>query len=125
MVFGETTNIAQVVECPRCKHSWRAVFILGSLGVECPNCKIMLKIEFLVVVKDEPIERMKDPDEARSVRALDAAEQGSEPTSEAIQAYMKEHNENYYNAREALRNKAYGGKPPHGFQSWGDYWKSY
>lgn len=49
----------------------------------------------------------------------------AEPTEKEIYAYMKTHPENYYNARERLREKAYGGKPPHGFQSWGDYWKSY
>ena len=30
-----------------------------------------------------------------------------------------------YASREVARGKAYGGKPPNGFQSWGDYWKSY
>lgn len=34
-------------------------------------------------------------------------------------------NKDYYAAREELRERAYGGKPPNGFQSWGDYWKSY
>jgi hypothetical protein len=50
---------------------------------------------------------------------------GKEPSDKEIQDYMREHNENYYNSRERLREKAYGGKPPEGFQSWGDYWKSY
>ena len=48
-----------------------------------------------------------------------------EPTEEEIRRYMKENNENYYNARERLREHAYGGKPPGGYRSWGDYWKSY
>jgi hypothetical protein len=39
---------------------------------------------------------------------------------------MKEHRgETYYTAREKLRELAYGGKPPDGYASWGDYWKSY
>jgi len=50
---------------------------------------------------------------------------GREPTEKEIYDYMKEFNENYYCAREKLRDDAYGGKPPYGFQSWGDYWKSY
>ena len=50
---------------------------------------------------------------------------GREPTEQEIQEYMKENNENYYNARERLRENAYGGKPPGGYRSWGDYWKSY
>ena len=49
----------------------------------------------------------------------------NEPTEEEIRRYMKENNENYYNARERLREHAYGGKPPGGYSSWGDYWKSY
>jgi len=49
---------------------------------------------------------------------------GTEPTDDEVMIYMKKHQENYYNARERLREKAYGGKPPNGYQSWGDYWKS-
>ena len=30
-----------------------------------------------------------------------------------------------YASREQAREKAYGGKPSHGFSSWEDYWKSY
>jgi hypothetical protein len=51
--------------------------------------------------------------------------QGVEPTEKDIIRRMRETQENYYNARERLREEAYGGKPPHGFLSWGDYWKSY
>ena len=46
------------------------------------------------------------------------------PTQEEIERYMKKHKENYYNARERLRELVYGGKPPNGFSSWGDYWKA-
>ena len=49
----------------------------------------------------------------------------SEPSEQAIKEYMNKHNENYYNSRERLREKEYGGKPPCEFQSWGDYWKQY
>lgn len=52
--------------------------------------------------------------------------QDREPTNNEIEEYMKNNNENYYTAREVLRERAYGGKydkPPG--QSWGDYWKSY
>lgn len=31
----------------------------------------------------------------------------------------------FYNAREQAREEKYGGKPPEGFRSWGDYWKAY
>ena len=48
-----------------------------------------------------------------------------EPTDDEIREYMEEKDENYYNARERLRERVYGGKPPKGYQSWGDYWKSY
>jgi hypothetical protein len=48
-----------------------------------------------------------------------------EPTQAEILKYMEIHNENYYNARERLREKSYGGKPPSPYKSWGDYWKSY
>lgn len=46
-----------------------------------------------------------------------------EPNNDEIEKYMKEHNENYYCSREKLREEAYGGKPPQGFGSWGDFWK--
>jgi hypothetical protein len=49
---------------------------------------------------------------------------GEDKYNEIFQ-FMKENDMDYYNAREILREKAYGGKPPEGFQSWGDYWKSY
>jgi len=49
---------------------------------------------------------------------------GKEPTLEEIERYMKENKTDFYNTREALREAAYGGKPPLGYQSWGDYWKS-
>jgi len=48
-----------------------------------------------------------------------------EPTKEDIQAKMDETGISFYEAREKLRELAYGGKPPYGFSSWGDYWKSY
>jgi hypothetical protein len=48
-----------------------------------------------------------------------------EPTEDDVREYMEENNENFYNARERLRERVYGGKPPNGYQSWGDYWKSY
>lgn len=50
---------------------------------------------------------------------------GTEPSPEEISAYMVEHNESFYNAREALRCKAYGGSPPDGCSSWDDFWKRY
>lgn len=51
--------------------------------------------------------------------------QGKEPSNNEIADYMKKHSdESFYSAREKLREEAYGGKPPHGFQSWGDYWKA-
>lgn len=52
-------------------------------------------------------------------------EESREPTLEEIYKLMREQNLDFYNAREKLREKAYGGKPPEGFQSWGDYWKAY
>ena len=49
-----------------------------------------------------------------------------EPTDDEIWEYMRNNKfETYYTAREKLREKAYGGKPPDGYGSWGDYWKSY
>jgi hypothetical protein len=50
--------------------------------------------------------------------------EGKDPTEEEIKNYMEKNNENYYNSREELRKEAYGGKPPGGYSSWGDYWKS-
>lgn len=47
-----------------------------------------------------------------------------EPAAEKIQGIMDETGESFYNVRERLREEAYGGKPPHGFLSWGDYFKS-
>lgn len=51
---------------------------------------------------------------------------GTEPTEEDIRQFIKKSDgmESYYTAREKLREKSYGGKPPGGYQSWGDYWKS-
>lgn len=47
---------------------------------------------------------------------------GKEPTRAEIDELMKQ-GESYYSAREKLREAAYGGKPPEGYRSWGDYWK--
>jgi len=52
-------------------------------------------------------------------------EQCKSPTEKDVQEYMKLNKETYYVSREALRNRAYGGTPPNGYSSWGDYWKSY
>lgn len=49
---------------------------------------------------------------------------GKEPEHEQIIQHMQQHNEDYYNSREQLRELQYGGKPPIGYASWGDYWKS-
>jgi len=46
------------------------------------------------------------------------------PTEEGVQKEMAESGLDYYNAREKLREAAYGGKPPDGFSSWGDYFKA-
>ena len=48
-----------------------------------------------------------------------------EPTQEEIRKHMVRTKLSFYNAREELREKAYGGKPPNNYASWGDYWKSY
>ena len=48
-----------------------------------------------------------------------------EPTAEEIRDYAKRNGYSHYTARERLREQAYGGKPPNGYRSWGDYWKSY
>ncbi len=49
-----------------------------------------------------------------------------EPTEKEIKDAMAQNpNKSFYEVREELRNSAYGSKPPSGFQSWGDYWKSY
>ena len=53
------------------------------------------------------------------------ARQGTEPTEDEIIMYDRLHKLGYYASREILREKAYGGKPPHGYASWGDYWKNY
>ncbi len=53
-------------------------------------------------------------------------EEGKEPTEKEIQRAMAASpGKSYYEVREELRNSAYGSKPPSGYQSWGDYWKSY
>lgn len=46
-----------------------------------------------------------------------------EPSEEDINSLMKSANLSYYGARERLREESYGGKPPSGYSSWGDYWK--
>jgi hypothetical protein len=51
--------------------------------------------------------------------------QGKEPSENEIREYMGYSGFDYYNARETLRELAYGGKPPGGYSSWGDYWKAY
>jgi hypothetical protein len=49
---------------------------------------------------------------------------GIEPSQQEIEKYMRDNtNESFYTAREKLREKAYGGKAPAPFGSWGDYWK--
>ena len=50
----------------------------------------------------------------------------AEPASDEIQKHMEDNRGmSYYNAREQLRERAHGGKPPNGYRSWGDYWKQY
>ena len=52
--------------------------------------------------------------------------ESTEPTESQIREYMKSTGKDYYNAREELREEAYGNtysKSPG--QSWGDFWKSY
>ena len=50
--------------------------------------------------------------------------EAEEPTKEEIEKLMVVSGLDYYNARERLRNDSYG-KLPHGYNSWGDYWKSF
>lgn len=47
-----------------------------------------------------------------------------EPTEDEIVTYMIETSKDFYNAREDLRERAYGGKPPEGFPDWGTYWQA-
>jgi hypothetical protein len=48
-----------------------------------------------------------------------------EPDRGDIETRMTEKpHHTFYTAREELRDEWYGGKPPHGHASWGDYWKS-
>jgi len=49
----------------------------------------------------------------------------TEPTEEQIRQRMKDTGLDWYNVREQLREEKYGEKPPAGYQSCGDYWKSY
>ena len=52
--------------------------------------------------------------------------EGGEPSQEEILEFMKINSgESFYSAREKLREIAYGGKPPNGFDSWGTYWKCF
>lgn len=55
-------------------------------------------------------------DSCVSVSNEERALQGREPDPSEYHDYA---------SRELAREKAYGGKPPNGFASWGDYWKSY
>lgn len=48
------------------------------------------------------------------------------PSDSDVFDHMKEHpSKSFYSAREDLRNEAFGGLPPIGYESWGDFWKSY
>ena len=50
----------------------------------------------------------------------------AEPCIKDIQKIQAEDaGHTFYTAREEARERAYGGKPPTGYQSWGDYWKNY
>lgn len=50
----------------------------------------------------------------------------NEPSDDEISDFLaKNPGHSWYTAREKLREQAYGGRPPGGFQSWGDYWKAY
>lgn len=62
-------------------------------------------------------------DEEQRVKEPDI--NGQEPSNEEIAEHSFNTGLNWYNAREELRNKAYGGLPPEGYSSWGDYWKNY
>lgn len=66
----------------------------------------------------------EDYEDLEFTKAVPYIEPPEEIDSERnIRIYMEEHNENYYNARELLRERVNGGKPPDGYGSWGDYWK--
>ena len=52
-------------------------------------------------------------------------ETGTEPSLEEVAQSMQDDELSFYEAREQLREKVYGGKPRGGYTSWGDYWKSY
>jgi hypothetical protein len=53
---------------------------------------------------------------------LDELDKCIEPTGEEIQKLVSE-GYTYYGAREMARNNAYGGLPPDGYDTWGDFWK--
>jgi len=69
-------------------------------------------------------EKIKENIDANIKRDRELATK-KEPTEDEIKKRMKETGERFYDARERLREAAYGRKPPYGFASWGDYWKQY
>lgn len=72
------------------------------------------------VLDDDVPNKGTTPDINRS--SFDRAKVGREPTEDEILKYMADNNENYYNAGERLREDQYGGLPPDGYTSWGDFW---
>lgn len=67
-----------------------------------------------------------DIDSTWAEEHLAVTSRSPEPTDEEVAAYMEQNKGiSFYNARETLRERAYGGKPPHGYSSWGLYWEHY
>lgn len=65
-------------------------------------------------------------DSEQVISTPERALKGEEPTHLEIKAYMDSNpGESFYSVRELLREKAYGGKPPNGCYSWGEFWKNY
>ena len=48
-----------------------------------------------------------------------------EPTNREIMWFAEKTGLTQYGAREKIREAIHGGPSPSGYDSWGDYWKSY
>jgi len=88
-----------------------------ALMKHCKTSKQLLD-EALESNQDEVHLELPPPRTINEAKPFIPTGKPKEPSPEAIKA------KGYYVAREEERELAYGGKPPHGYSSWGDYFKA-
>jgi len=117
---GDILKLKEFVPCKQCNGTGRYAWDswdsgpcnCGPLHGKFTGKSVSVKVTYITDFKQE------DLYVAMSIVKVDVNEDGvAEPTEEEVRKLMKEQQESYYSAREILRERAYGGKPPGGYQS--------